>query len=149
MQPETSPDSGPLDAVEQELTVLLRRARGAYHRAAQEFDPDLDPAAYGLLLRLDEVGSCRVTDLAVFFGIGKPTVSRQLQLLERAGMVHRRPDAEDARAVRFALTALGSGRLAAVRQARRDRLRAGLSVWPAHDIELLGRLLARFNAIEF
>jgi DNA-binding MarR family transcriptional regulator len=149
VQSETGPDSGLLGAVEQELTVLVRRARGAYHRAAQEFDPDLDPAAYGLLLRLDEVGGCRVTDLATFFGIGKPTVSRQLQMLERSGLVHRQADVEDARAVRFALTELGSGRLATVRQARRDRLRAGLSVWPADDIALLGRLLARFNAIEF
>ncbi|SDZ09860.1 DNA-binding transcriptional regulator, MarR family [Micromonospora pattaloongensis] len=149
MQPGIEPDNGLLSAVEQELTVLLRRARGAYHRAAKEFDPDMDPAAYGLLLRLDEVGSCRVTDLAAFFGIGKPTVSRQLQMLEQSGLVRRHADAEDARAVRFALTEAGAGRLAAVRRARRERLRAGLAVWPAEDIAELGRLLARFNATEF
>lgn len=149
MQSQSGPDTTLLNTIEQELTVLLRRARGAYGRAAREIEPSLEPAAYGLLLRLAEVSSCRVTDLATFFSIGKPTVSRQLQMLERSGLIRREADVQDGRAVRFALTELGSRRLTQTRQARRDRLRAGLSTWADHDVELLGQLLARFNATEF
>lgn len=43
-------------ALERELAVFLRRARASSGEMAREVHPDLEPAAYGLLVRLDEAG---------------------------------------------------------------------------------------------
>jgi DNA-binding MarR family transcriptional regulator len=138
-------DSPALETVEHELAVLLRRARAFSGQFAREFHPDLDAGAYALMLWLDEVGSARLTDLAAYFGVGKPTISRQIQLLERLKLVTRTVDDTDRRAQTLSLTPEGAARLHHVRQARRDRFRTMLGSWPEHDIAELGELLGRLN----
>ena len=73
----------PCQLVEHELALLLRRVRALSRTIAQEVHPDLDPTAYGLLIRLEEVGQARLTDLAAYFGGDGPdrrTASRWPQL---------------------------------------------------------------------
>ncbi|MZD09747.1 MarR family transcriptional regulator, partial [Streptomyces sp. SID5785] len=55
-------------ALERELTYFLRRARSSSGEMAREVHPDLEPAAYGLLARLEECGAQRATDLAGYIG---------------------------------------------------------------------------------
>ncbi|MGZ4516898.1 MAG: MarR family transcriptional regulator, partial [Mycobacteriaceae bacterium] len=88
-------DRRPHDAVEHEMAVLFRRARSFSRELAREVHPGLEPAAYALLLRVEELGSVRLTDLASFYGVGKPTVSRQLALMQELGLVQRVEDASD------------------------------------------------------
>lgn len=84
--------------------MLLRRARGLCGQLTQELHPDLEPGAYGLMLRVALKGGARATDLAacltigIGIGIGKPTIWRQLATLERLGLIERCRDAEDDRA---------------------------------------------------
>ena len=85
-------------ALERELTLFLRRARANSGEMAREVHPDLESAAYGLLVRLDECGRQRATELAAYFGVGKATMSRQLRALEELGLVAREPDPADGRA---------------------------------------------------
>jgi DNA-binding MarR family transcriptional regulator len=132
--------------VEHELAVLLRRVRALSRTIAHEVHPDLDPTAYGLLTRLEEVGPARLTDLAAYFGVGKPTLSRQVALLGRLGLVRGREDPEDGRATLLELTDDAARRIQAVRQTRRGRLRAELERWPAADVARLGELLGRLNS---
>ena len=73
-------------ALERELTVFLRRARANQGEMAREVHPDLESAAYGLLVRLDECGRQRATSLAAYIGVGKATMSRQLRALEELGL---------------------------------------------------------------
>jgi len=134
-----------LETVEHELAVLLRRARAFSGQFAREFHPDLDAGAYVLMIWLDDVGSARLTDMATFFGVGKPTVSRQIQLLERLDLVTRTVDDTDRRAQSLSLTADGAARLRLVRTARRDRFRTLFAPWPDQDIAVLGDLLGRLN----
>ena len=134
-----------LETVEHELAVLLRRARAFSGQFAREFHPDLDAGAYVLMIWLDDVGSARLTDMATFFGVGKPTVSRQIQLLERLDLVTRTVDDTDRRAQTLSLTADGAARLRLVRTARRDRFRTLFAPWPDQDIAALGDLLGRLN----
>jgi DNA-binding MarR family transcriptional regulator len=141
------PDADPIDTVERELAVVVRRARGRWAQIAREVHPDLEPAAYGLLLRIEEVGAARVTDLAAYFGVGKPTLSRQVQLLERLGLVGRSADASDGRAQSLVLTEDGRRRVRRVRDARRAQMRGMLATWPPDEIATLGTLLARFNEL--
>ena len=137
----------PYQAVEHELGRLLRRVRTLTRTMAQEVHPDLDPTAYGLLVRLEEVGQARLTDLAAYFGVGKPTLSRQLAFLARLGLVRGQPDPDDGRVTRLELTEDAVRRVREVRGTRRGNLRAALERWPVDDVTELGDLLRRLNEV--
>ncbi|MFE7777837.1 MarR family winged helix-turn-helix transcriptional regulator [Streptomyces sp. NPDC057445] len=132
-------------ALERELAVFLRRARANSGEMAREVHPELEPAAYGLLVRLEECGSRRATDLAVFFGVGKATMSRQLHALEQLGLVAREPDPADGRASLVRLTDEGLARFRSVRNARRERYMRKLADWDRGEVAELARLLHQLN----
>ncbi|MCM1974421.1 MULTISPECIES: MarR family winged helix-turn-helix transcriptional regulator [Streptomyces] len=132
-------------SLERELTVLLRRARASQGEMAREVHPDLESAAYGLLIRLDECGRQRATDLAAYIGVGKATMSRQLRALEDLGLVAREPDPADGRAWLVHLTEEGRGRVSKVREARRARYARRLSGWDPREVAELARLLQQLN----
>jgi DNA-binding MarR family transcriptional regulator len=131
--------------VERELAVLLRRARAWNREVATEVHPDLQPTAYALLSRVDELGSVRASDLCDYFGIDKGAVSRQVGLLERVGLVRREPDPDDGRAQRLVVTDDGTKRLTQAREGRRRLVREQLDRWPDADVGTLATLLGRFN----
>jgi DNA-binding MarR family transcriptional regulator len=132
-------------SLERELTVLLRRARASQGEMAREVHPDLETAAYGLLVRLDEHGRQRATELAAYIGVGKATMSRQLRALEELGLIAREPDPADGRAWLVDLTEEGRGRVAKVRDARRARYVSQLAHWDRREVSELARLLAQLN----
>lgn len=134
-----------MDALERELAVLFRRARASSGEMASEVHPELEPAAYGLLVRLQETGPERATFLASYFGVGKATMSRQLRALEELGLVRREPDPADGRALLVELTDEGRARFTRVRDARRQRYLRRLAGWDLHDVSELARLLHRLN----
>jgi DNA-binding MarR family transcriptional regulator len=138
---------GSIEHLERELAVLLRRARGISGQLARDLHPDLEPGAYGLMLRVAAVGSVRATDLAAFLGVGKPTVSRQLATLERLGLVERTRDDTDARAQVVVLTPSGTEQLERVRGLRREHMLHRLAGWEDTDVEALASLLGRYNAL--
>lgn len=134
-----------MDALEREITVFHRRSRASAGEMARQVHPDLEWAAYGLLVRLAEVGAERATDLATYFGVGKATMSRQLRALEELGLVSREPDPADGRAFLVRLTEEGRTRFARVRNARRARYLRQLAAWDRSDITELARLLHQLN----
>lgn len=134
-------------ALERELTVLLRRARASQGEMAREVHPDLESSAYGLLIRLEECGSQRATELAAYIGVGKATMSRQLRALEELGLVAREPDPADGRAWLVALTQEGRRRVGRVREARRARYGRRLAHWDRSEVAELARLLHELNDV--
>ncbi|MFF4831859.1 MarR family winged helix-turn-helix transcriptional regulator [Streptomyces sp. NPDC001315] len=132
-------------SLERELTMLLRRARANQGEMAREVHPDLEPAAYGLLVRLEECGRQRATELAGYIGVGKATMSRQLRALEELGLVTREPDPADGRAWLVALTPEGRSRVGKVREARRARYVNQLADWDRGEVAELARLLHQLN----
>jgi DNA-binding MarR family transcriptional regulator len=137
----------PYRAVEHEISMLFRRARARSAELARDVHPELDPDAYGLLLRIELAGPARLTDLAEFFGVGKGTMSRQLRQLERLGLVSRTPDPIDGRASRLDLTEEGRRRYGQARVARLERLRRLLEQWDRADVIRLAELLHRLNTL--
>jgi DNA-binding MarR family transcriptional regulator len=131
--------------VERELAVLLRRARAWNREVATEVHPDLQPTAYALLNRVDEVGSIRAIELSDYFGIDKGAVSRQVVLLEQVGLVTREPDPADGRAQLLVVTAEGRKRLENARGGRRRLVRAQLDRWDEGEVATFAALLGRFN----
>ena len=140
-----SPSDLAFEQLEHEVAVLLRRARGVSGALAREVHPELDAAAYGLLAHIDDIGSVRVTDLAAFFGVGKPTVSRQIALLERLALVARSSNDDDARSRFVVLTDRGRHLLERARSARRERMRQQLASWAPEEVSSFAALLHRFN----
>ncbi|MGI5137064.1 MULTISPECIES: MarR family winged helix-turn-helix transcriptional regulator [unclassified Streptomyces] len=147
--PESGLECGGADreflSLERELTVFLRRARANQGEMAREVHPDLEPAAYGLLVRLDEYGRQRATELAAYIGVGKATMSRQLRALEDLGLVAREPDPADGRAWLVHLTEEGRTRVGNVREARRALYVRELSHWDRREVAELARLLNQLN----
>ncbi|MFE2292862.1 MarR family winged helix-turn-helix transcriptional regulator [Streptomyces sp. NPDC059452] len=132
-------------ALERELAVFLRRARASSGEMAREVHPELEPAAYGLLVRLESAGRQRATELAAYFGVGKATMSRQLRALEDLGLVDREPDPADGRAWLVRLTEEGLARFRSVRDARRGRYVRKLAAWDRAEVAELARLLHQLN----
>ncbi|WP_203990473.1 MarR family winged helix-turn-helix transcriptional regulator [Sphaerisporangium rufum] len=144
------PDAADGEAIrmlEHQLGVLLRRSRALSAEVGRAVHPELEPGAYGILVRVAEVAPARPSDLAAYFGVGKATMSRQVKGLEGLGLVEREPDPADGRAHLLSLTGEGRRRLDRARTARRRRFDGLLGTWPQDDVRLLAGMLARLNAL--
>ncbi|WAP51017.1 MarR family winged helix-turn-helix transcriptional regulator [Arthrobacter sp. ATA002] len=135
-----------IETLEHALSVLWRRARSNSHKVAREVHPDMEPAAYGLLLLLQQQEAMRLTDIAANIGIGKPSISRQIVMLESLGLVQKHADPQDGRAQTISLTPAGSQALARTQAARKDLFRTLLEGWEDEELVQLGSLLTKLNA---
>ncbi|WP_081709845.1 MarR family winged helix-turn-helix transcriptional regulator [Arthrobacter sp. 35W] len=134
-----------IDAVEEQLGVMWRRGRAINQNLARKVHPELEPAAYGLLMVLVRNGAMRLTDLAACIGVGKPSVSRQIAFLEQIGLVRKEADPSDGRAQSILLTEQGQARLRSVHQARKTALHARLADWSTAELEQFASLIAKLN----
>ncbi|MET1156471.1 MarR family transcriptional regulator [Arthrobacter sp.] len=135
-----------IEALERQLSLLWRRARANSHQVARTVHPDMEPAAYGLLLILQREHSLRLTELAAAIGVGKPSVSRQIAMLEQLGLVGKQADPLDGRAQSITLTPAGLEKLAEAQAARKIAFYQRLGDWSVEDLSTLGQLLDRLNA---
>lgn len=96
------------------LLAVARMNRWATRHA------DLDvPSAQGRLLSLvQEIGPARIGDLAVADHCSQPTMTTQVQRLEKLGWLTRRADSRDARASLVDITPSGTQVLQEARSAR-------------------------------
>ncbi len=134
-------------ALEREVALLLRRSRAIQGRLAGELHQDLDGAAYGLLVLLDDAGPLRASDVVAKLGLDKSTVSRQVASLVDLGLVDRAADPDDGRAQVLSTSPEGHRRLSRLRDARRARWEADLSDWETTDVATLATLLGRLNRL--
>jgi DNA-binding MarR family transcriptional regulator len=136
--------------LERELTRLMRRARAASARIAADVHPDLDAAAYAVLVAIVDLaaassGGVHAGLVAETVGLHKSTMSRNLGQLERLGLIERVPDPADARARLLRLTPVGEESVERSRRGRRERLAGQLGDWSDADLRRLGSLLGRLN----
>ena len=134
-----------IETLEHALSVLWRRARSNSRKVAREVHPDMEPAAYGLLVLLPRQEAMRLTDIAASIGIGKPSVSRQIVILESLGLVQKHADPGDGRAQTISLTPEGSQALTRTQSARKDLFRTLLEDWEEDELVQLGSLLTKLN----
>lgn len=136
----------PADVVEQQLVLLLRRARAGFEQLAREVHPGLEPAAYAILHLVAAQEATTVTALAERLSVGKPTLSRQVAALVELGLLERRPG-QDGRSVQLRLTAEGRVRFTTARRRRQEQFRGLLAEWDEPDVVALGALLGRLNSL--
>jgi DNA-binding MarR family transcriptional regulator len=103
------------DAVHSAAIHLLRRLRRADERSG------VGPARLSVLSVLVFRGPARLTDLARAEQVKAPTMTRLVASLEAEGLVRRRKDPADARAVLLEATARGAR---IMREGRRRRISA-------------------------
>ncbi|MDQ1288403.1 MAG: hypothetical protein QG622_1968 [Actinomycetota bacterium] len=128
-----------------ELSRHARLLHLAKTRMHIETPTGLDAATFGLLMSLVKNGPVRQGELAGNCLLDPSTVSRYVGQLVRAGLVTRRPDPADGRAVQLVLTDEGRGVGARV-QARREELIAQLLAgWSLDDAHTFVRLMRRLN----
>ena len=146
----TTTERSDLHDLERELTRFWRRSRVSSTSIAAEVHPDLDVASYTVLVTISDLerslpGGVRAIDVADTLGLHKSTMSRNIAVLERLGLVTREPSPEDARARILTITAPGRGSLDAAISARRARVSSILGRWSADDVRDLARLLGQLN----
>jgi DNA-binding MarR family transcriptional regulator len=124
-----------------ELTALGEQYLSDF---AGRLSPGLRRGAVQPLLRLHSTGPERVSELAEQLGLDSTTVTRHLDELESRGLVVRRPDPTDRRAVLVHLTPKAVAQLDAADADRRTRLGNVLADWTAVDRHEFARLLNRF-----
>lgn len=112
---------------------LLRRLRTA------DVEAGITPAKLSALSVLVFGGPRSVTELAAAEQVAVPTMSRLVAALEERGLVTRRPDPSDGRAVRLRASAEGRRLLEEGRDRRLERLAGLLSRLERREVETVAR----------
>ncbi len=142
----TSTRNDDLRRIESEVRTLIRRVRRVMGERAREVHPDLHPMTYVILAHLAASGPLRGADLSDAFGMDKGGVSRQVQALVDLGLVERRPDPEDRRAILLDATDDGRARLAAMSRSRSERFDQRLGDWSDAELAAFAEQLAAYNS---
>ena len=121
------------DALHSAAIHLLRGVR------REDEQTGVGPARLSALSVLVFAGPMRLTDLARIEQVKPPTMTKVVAGLESSGLVRRRDDEEDARAVRLEATARGTKLLQEGRRRRVERLAAALDRLDAEEVEALAR----------
>jgi DNA-binding MarR family transcriptional regulator len=100
------------------------------------------PARLSALSVLVFAGPMRLTQLAQIEQVQAPTMTKVVAGLEAAGLVRRRDDADDARAVKLEATAQGTRLLQEGRRRRVKRLATALGTLTSDELEVLARAAA-------
>ena len=105
------------------------------------------PARLSALSVLVFAGPMRLGALARIEQVKPPTMTKVIAGLEAGGLVRRRADAEDARAVRLEATRRGTKLLQEGRRRRVERLTAALQVLAPEDVDILARAAALIERV--
>ncbi len=100
---------------DEELRILIQRlARRIRNNRAND---DLGDSQLGVLFQLEDADRSP-SELAAHERVSPPSINRTLNGLEKAGLVVRHPDDDDARRVRVSITPAGRAQIAETRALR-------------------------------
>ncbi len=136
----TNKDEAIVEAEEQ-FGLLLGRVRLFFKNAAQQIHPDLKPVGYKVLSMIVRVGETNASVIAEALDTDKSVVSRQVRMLEDAGLVVSRADEKDGRARVLSPTPEAVERVKAVRAVQQARLRDQLRSRPEHEVRAFASVL--------
>ncbi len=132
--------------LEGEVLVLLRRIKRVIAERARTINEDLTPAGYLMVAYLVEKGPMRPSAVVDAFDLDKGAVSRHIHTLIELGLVARERDPDDGRAWVVSATEDAKSRVAALVEARRERLGQLLEEWSDEDLEAFVATLGRYNS---
>ena len=133
--------SDPSTRILDELSRLIRQLSRL--SGGPDEGPPLTATQRLALFELVDQGPLRLNDLALRMGTSAPTASRAVDVLDELGLVDRKPDPGDRRALQLDLTPEGR-RSVEERKARvLEAFRPAVAELAAADRERLAALLAR------
>jgi MarR family transcriptional regulator for hemolysin len=106
----------------------------------------LTQARWGVLSELSRQDEMTQIELARMIGIEGPTLVRLLDGLQKAGLIERRPSAEDRRAKKLRLTEAAMPLIAEMRKIAAESRADVLEGVPDHDLRVATRVLDRIAA---
>lgn len=115
-------------------------------RAASE--DELPQHQYAVLVELDEHGTCLIGELAQREGVASPVMTRNVNALERLGLVQRAPTEEDGRQVRIAITADGIDLKRRIKNNRDEWMARRLRKLAPEEVALLERATILLQRVE-
>lgn len=118
--------------------AVVRMARRLRQEAAGEAD-GMSPTATAALATIERRGPLTPSELAALERVKRPTATRTLGLLRRAGLVESTPDPSDGRSSLVTVTAAGRERLRRLRGRKNAYLARRMRELPAADIAALER----------
>lgn len=131
--------------VEEQLGVLFTRVRLIWKENSALVHPDLKPVGYKILSAITRLGETNASVLADHLETDKAVVSRQIRMLEDAGLVVSRADDRDGRARVLSPTPAAVERVHAVRAQQQDRLRELLRSRPEDEVRGFAGMLHLIN----
>jgi DNA-binding MarR family transcriptional regulator len=134
-----------LEMIERSMARIGRvgSSVAAARRRATTAGVDVSSPGMGVLGALVRSGPQRVSAIAAATGLSGSHVSRELRGLEAQGLVARKSDRADARAVLVSVTPAGRAAYRRLKAASVDAADAALAGWQADDLATLARLLDR------
>lgn len=133
------------DVAEAIAELLRRRTReGIYAELTEGLGPEVDEATYPVLSALGRFGPRSAAALAAEIGLDRSVTSRHATRLERAGLIRRSPDPDDARATLLALTEHGQQAIEVMRERLARRFDQHLAAWPEPEARAFAAALQRF-----
>lgn len=139
-------DADDIDVMDDDISVvmlaLMRQLSVTKHRLAANHLGE--PLPLQLLIKVGEGEPRRAGDLAVEMSADPSTISRQVALLVRAGLVERRADPQDGRACNLVLTDAGRARRRQVSHDIGDLFDTIIRDWSDGERTEFIRLLSRY-----
>lgn len=144
----TAPELSPELLLLRSLTHLMARwsAGSTQESVAASAGVSLETTDIRPLYMLGLAGPTRAADLASVLHLSRPTMSKQIARLERAGLITRTPDPDDGRAAIIALSAEGAHTHSLLVREGRRMIEAALSDWSAAEQAAFAQQLSRFTA---
>jgi DNA-binding MarR family transcriptional regulator len=123
------------------LASSLMAVVSSIHRASQKGDA----GSLGILGLVAAHPRVRPSDIALHLGVNQSSVTRQMQKLERQGLVKLVADPSDGRSCHIALTAAGRAEMRRLTNIGLDRFALFVRDWDARERAYIARLLVNFE----
>jgi DNA-binding MarR family transcriptional regulator len=124
-----------------DLATSLITVVSSIHRASQKGHA----ATLGILGAVAARPRIRPSDVALHLGVNQSSVTRQMQKLERLGLVKLQADPSDGRSCHIVLTTTGRAEMRRLTSIGLDRFALFVKDWDARDVRTLARLLKTFE----
>ncbi len=124
------------------LRLAIVRTSRRLRQEAMVDATDLTPTSTSALAAVERHGPLTPSELAEIERVKRPTVTRTLGCLTKAGLVERTPDPADGRSALVSVNAAGRDRLRRLRKRKNAFLARRMRDLPQEDVETLERAAA-------
>lgn len=135
-----------IEQIAQEISVLMpiiaRRVLLGFFR-----DVDISQPQLFTLMAINELETCRLSQLVTIMQVKAPTVTGLVDRLEQNGLARRKPDTADRRVINVRLTPKGTRLAVKFRRAIKARWQEILQEIPSQDAKQLIQILRKIKGV--